>query len=216
MKPTLLIDGLVFPEKEMPTVEVKNSKPTYIAVDVETGGLGLGVSLLTAYIAVLDQNFEFVEELELAMKPDDKVYHVTAEALAINKIDLIKHDKDEKTVSFGKAGELFRALIAKHSNNGKNKLIPLGHNVAFDMEQLYHNVLNKKESQNYVSYRLLDTGSTGRFLIVAGKIPETVTGSLGSYVKHLNVKEREAHTARGDVEMTIDVMKAMLNLVNTA
>lgn len=189
------------------------SKPTYLATDVETGGIGSDVSLLTAYVAILDENFEFVDELELALRPDDRIYHVTAEALAINKIDLIKHDKDEKTVSFGKAGELFRALIQKHSDNGKNKLIPLGHNVAFDMENLYRNVLNKKEAQNYVSYRVLDTGSTGRFLITAGLIPETVTGSLGSYVKHFNVKEREAHTARGDVEMTVDLMKAMITLV---
>lgn len=189
------------------------SKATYIAVDVETGGIGPDVSLLTAYIAILDENFEFIEELDLALRPDDKIYHVTAEALNINKIDLIKHDQSEKTVTMGKAGELFRALIQKHSDNGKNKLIPLGHNVVFDMENLYRNVLNKKEAQNYISYRVLDTGSSGRFLIVAGYIPETVSGSLGSYVKHLGVKEREAHTARGDVEMTIDVMKAMISLV---
>lgn len=190
------------------------SKATYIAVDVETGGLGSDVSLLTAYIAILDEKFEFIEELDLALRPDDKTYHVTAEALAINKIDLIAHDKSEKTVTMGKAGELFRALIQKHSDNGKNKLIPLGHNVAFDMENLYRNVLNKKESQNFISYRVLDTGSSGRFLIVSGYIPESVTGSLGSYVKHLGVKEREAHTARGDVEMTVDVMKAMIDLVS--
>lgn len=189
------------------------SKPTYLATDVETGGIGSDVSLLTAYIAILDENFEFIEELDLAMRPDDGIYKVTAEALAINKIDLIKHDKDEKTVSFGKAGELLRDLLVRVTEQGKIKLIPLGHNVAFDMENIYRNVLNKKEAQKYVSYRTLDTGSTGRFLVVAGKIPETVSGSLGSYVKHLGVKQREAHTARGDVEMTVDVMKAMLALV---
>lgn len=187
------------------------SKATYIAVDTETGGLGSDVSLLTAYIAILDEKMEIMDELDLAIKPDNHIYHVTAEALKINKIDLVKHE--EVAISPGKAGELFRELIKKHSDNGKNKLIPLGHNVVFDMEKLYDNVLNKKESQNFISYRVLDTGSTGRFLIVAGLIPETVTGSLGSYVKHLGVKEREAHTARGDVEMTIDVMKAMMSLV---
>lgn len=189
------------------------SKATYLATDVETGGIGPDVSLLTAYIAILDENMEIMDELELAMRPDDKIYHVTAEALAINKINLIEHDKSEATVSFGKAGELFRTLIQLHSENGKNKLIPLGHNVAFDMENLYRNVLNKKEAQNYVSYRVLDTGSTGRFLITAGLIPETVSGSLGSYVKHFGIKEREAHTARGDVLMTVDLMKAMIALV---
>lgn len=189
------------------------STPTYLATDVETGGIGPEVSLLTAYIAILDENFEIMDELHLAMRPDDNIYHVTAEALAINKIDLIKHDKADTTVSFGKAGELFRALIQLHSDNGKRKLIPLGHNVTFDMENLYRNVLNKKEAQKYISYRVLDTGSAGRFLITVGLIPETVTGSLGSYVEHFKVEKREAHTAYGDVMMTVDLMKAMINRV---
>lgn len=189
------------------------SKPTYLATDVETGGIGSDVSLLTAYIAILDENFEFLEELDLAMRPDNRIYHVTAEALSINKIDLIKHDRDEKTISFGKAGELFRELIIRYSDNGKNKLIPLGHNVAFDMEKLYQHVLNKKEAEKYVSYRTLDTGSSGRFLIVSGKIPETVTGSLGSYVKHFGIKELDFHTSRGDTKMTVEVLKAMVTLV---
>lgn len=188
------------------------SKATYLATDVETGGIGPDVSLLTAYVAILDENMEIIDELELAMKPDDKIYHVTAEALAINKINLIEHDKDERTISFGKAGELLRDLIKLHSEDGKTKLIPLGHNVAFDMDNLYRNVLNKKEAQKYISYRVLDTGSTGRFLITAGLIPETVSGSLGSYVEHFKVEKREAHTARGDVLMTVDLMKAMIAL----
>lgn len=189
------------------------STPTYLATDVETGGIGSDVSLLTAYLAVLDENFEIIGELDLAIKPDNKIYHVTAEALRINKINLIAHDAADTTVSPGKAGELMREFLIKHSNNGALKLIPLGHNVAFDMDNLYRNVLNKKEAQNYVSYRTLDTGSTGRFLITVGLIPDTVSGSLGSYVKHFGVKEREAHTARGDVEMTVDLMKEMIALV---
>lgn len=187
------------------------SKPTYIAVDTETGGIGPEVSLLTAYLAILDEKFNIIGELDLAIKPDDDVYHVTAEALKINGINLIKHQ--EVAVTRGKAGELLREFLIKWSDEGKIKLVPLGHNVAFDMDKIYQNVLNKKEAQKYVSYRTLDTGSTGRFLIAAGRIPETVSGSLGSYVKHFGVKEREAHTARGDVEMTIDVMKAMMDLV---
>ena len=187
-------------------------KITYLAIDTETGGIGPEVSLLTAYLAVLNEKFEIVDELDLALKPDDDLYHVTAEALSINKIDLVKHQ--EKAITRGKAGELLREFLIKNSENGKNKLTPLGHNVAFDMEKIYQNVLNKKEAQKYVSYRMLDTGSTGRFLIVAGYIPETVTGSLGSYVEHLGVQKREFHTARGDVEMTVDVMKAMIDLVS--
>lgn len=187
------------------------STATYLAVDTETGGIGPEVSLLTAYLAVLDENFEFLGDLDLAIKPDNDIYHVTAEALKINKIDLVKHQ--ETAITSGKAGELLREFLISWTTNGATKLIPLGHNVAFDMEKIYQNILNKKEAQKYVSYRTLDTGSTGRFLITAGLIPESVTGSLGSYVKHLGVPQRESHTARGDVEMTVDVMRAMMKLV---
>lgn len=186
----------------------------YIAVDTETGGLGPEVSLLTAYLAVLNEKFEIVDFLDLALKPDDDLYHVTAEALGINKINLVDHQA--KAVTMGKAGEMLREFLIKNSNNGKIKLVPLGHNVAFDMDKIYQNVLNKKEAQKYISYRTLDTGSTGRFLSVTGIIPSTISGSLGSYVDYFQVSKKEAHTARGDVEMTIDVMKAMIKAVPSA
>ena len=37
---------------------------TYIAVDTETGGIGSDVSLLTAYIAVLDKQMNIIDELD--------------------------------------------------------------------------------------------------------------------------------------------------------
>lgn len=180
----------------------------YIAVDTETGGIGPDVSLLTAYIAILDQNMDIIDELDLAMRPDNGIYQCTGEALGINKINLVEHDKT--AITLGKAGELFRALLMKHSPGGSIKLLPLGHNIAFDMEKLYQHVLNKKESQKYISYRCLDTGSTGNYLKACGIIPETVTGSLGSYVEHYGIPKGDFHTARGDVLMTIGVMKAMI------
>ena len=185
------------------------TKPTYISLDCETGGIGPEVSLLTVYLAVLDQNFEIMDELDLAIKPDNDIYNVTAEALSINKINLIEHQK--VAISPGIAGGRLREFLIENSDNGKIKLTPLGHNVAFDLEKVYQNLLNKKEAQKYVSYRVLDTGSTGRALIVAGIIPDTVTGSLGSYVKHYGIKEGEYHTARADTLMTVEVMKAMIS-----
>lgn len=187
------------------------TKAKYLAVDTETGGLSEDVSLLTAYLAVLDKDLQIIDELDLAIRPDDDVYHVTAEALSINKIDLVKHQA--ASMSRGKAGELLREFLIRNSANGSYKILPLGHNVKFDLDRLYANVLNHKEAQKYVSYRALDTGAVGEFLKSEGLIPESVSGSLSSYVEHLGVAKREAHTARGDVEMTVDVMKAMKALV---
>ena len=78
------------------------------------------------------------------------------------------------------------------------------------MEKIYQHVLNKKEAQKYISYRTLDTGVVGQYLKCCGIIPQSVSGSLSSYVEHYGIQKRTAHTARGDVEMTIDVMKAMV------
>jgi DNA polymerase III alpha subunit (gram-positive type) len=185
---------------------------TYIAVDTETGGIGSDVSLLTAYIAVLDKQMNIIDELDLAVKPDSGIYNVTAEALNINKINLIEHDA--KAITLGKAGELFREFLMKHSPNGSIKLLPLGHNVAFDMDKLYQHVLNKKEAQKYISYRVLDTGSTGNFLKAAGLIPEAISGGLGTYAEYYKVQKREQHIAKNDVLLTIDVMKAMMKQIS--
>lgn len=188
------------------------SKGLYVALDTETGGIGPDVSLLTMYLAVLDENLDLVEELDLKLKPDNGIYSVTAEALTINRIDLTKHE--DGAVTPGNAGRMLRELLIRHTGNGSSKLTPIGHNVAFDLEKIYQTVLNKKEAQKYVSYRSLDTGVVGRFLIVTGLVPPSVTGSLGSYADHFKVPNQDLHTARGDTITTVDVMKEMIKLVS--
>lgn len=184
------------------------AKPTYIALDTETGGIGPEVSLLTAFFVVLDENLEPIEPLYLRIKPDNGIYHVTAEALGINKIDLVMHEKIATTASV--AGGQLREFLVRHSSNGATKLVPIGHNVAFDLEKVYSCVLNKKESQKYVSYRTLDTGVVAQALKAVGKMPESVSGSLGSLVKHFGVEELTAHDAAGDTLMTVAVLKKEL------
>lgn len=180
----------------------------YIALDTETGGIGPDVSLLTAYFAILDANLNIIDELSLAIKPDDHIYHVTAEALNINKINLIEHEAVATTA--GAAGKQLREFLIENSNNGSLKLIPVGHNVHGDLEKIYSEVLNRKEAQNYISYRLLDTGVIAQFMKACGRLPETISGSLGSLVEHFNVQKREAHNAKNDTLMTVAVLKEMI------
>jgi DNA polymerase III alpha subunit (gram-positive type) len=187
----------------------------YIAIDTETGGIDKYTSLLTAYFAVLNENFEIVSELDLVVKPEDGNYVVTARALEINRINLVTHDANPNAVNEKVAGGKLREFLIAATANGKTKLVPLGQNVAFDLAKIYEDLLNKTEAEKYISYRVLDTGTIGQFLKVLNKIPETVSGSLGSWVEHFKVKQREAHTARGDVEMTVDVLKAMIELANS-
>lgn len=183
---------------------------TYIALDVEAGGVVPEVSILTAYFAVLDDKFALVDELSLAIKPDDHVYHVTAEALEVNGINLIEHEKIATTA--GAAGGKLREFLIKSSNLGAIKLIPIGHGVAGDLNKVYEEVLNKKEAQKYISWRVLDTGVIAQFLRTCGKLPESVTAGLDSLVEYFGIERRKAHDAKNDTLMTVDVLKALIKI----
>ena len=54
----------------------------YIAMDLESGGIPEGCSVLSAFFQVLDENMQPIDSLSLKVKPNDPVYHVTAEALS--------------------------------------------------------------------------------------------------------------------------------------
>lgn len=186
----------------------------YLSFDVETGGLGHDKSLLTAYFIVLDEEFNKVADLSLRVKPNDGIYKVTAKALEINKIDLIKHDA--VAITEQEAGTKLYEFLEQVNPDGKIKLEPLGHNVGFDIEFICASIITKNTWLKYVSYRLLDTGGIGNFLKKAGYIPKEISGSLGSYAQFFGISQEGAHTAEDDVRMTVDVYQGMLNLVNHA
>lgn len=184
----------------------------YIAHDNETGGIGHDKSLLTSYFAVLDKDFCLIDELYLHTKPQNGIYNITAEALSINGIDLIKHDKMALTES--ENGKLLRDFLIKNSDKGADKLQPLGHNVAFDLEFIYAKLLNKKEAQKYISYRVRDTGTVGAFLIDCGIIPSTVSGSLKSFSDYFKITPIGGlHDAEVDTWLSIEVYKEMIKLI---
>lgn len=114
----------------------------YIALDVETGGIGLDKSLLTAYFAVMDQNMTILDELYLHTKPDDGIYQVTADALRINGINLVDHES--VAITYKEAGQKLYSFLSKHSAGGQYKMIPIGHNVAFDIKFLCQSSCQKE------------------------------------------------------------------------
>lgn len=184
----------------------------YLALDIETGGIGTDKSLLTAYFQVLDESFNVVDELDLRVKPDDGVYRITAEALGINKINLVEHDA--VAISQSAAGGFLRAFLLKAVPKEGQRLIPIGHGVAFDLQFIHAHLLGKETFQKYTSYRLLDTAAIGQFLKLLLLVPETVSGSLGSFVEFYSIPPGAYHTAKGDTEMTIAVLKAMMQAYN--
>src|SRR6185369_4630353 len=140
----------------------------YLAFDVEAGGVTDDHSLLSAYFVVIDEDLKKVYgELDLLVKPDNGNYVITPQALEVNKINLIEHDKVAITES--KAGQLLYNFLKTHAPDGTTKLTPLGHNIAFDVQFIKKHLLNKAFNQ-YVSYRMLDTSSIIQFFKLTGLV----------------------------------------------
>lgn len=183
----------------------------YLPFDTETGGLTPESSLLTAHFAVCDKDFNVIDELGLAMKPNDGQYNVSCEALEINKIDLIAHDKVAKTYS--EAGQDLRNFLWKYSKNGQIKLVPVGKNVGFDVIKVTDNLLGRKTWNQFVSYRLYDITGMVMMMKRTGRLAQDAPDSLEGLAKFIG-HDFVAHTAKGDNYAGIAVVKWLESLVN--
>lgn len=186
----------------------------YLAFDIEAGGTEVEHSLLSAYFVVIDEDLKTVYgELDLLVKPDSGNYVVTAEALGVNKIQLIEHDKVAITES--KAGTLLYNFLKTHAPDGAVKLTPLGHGIAFDVQFVKRHLLNKSFNQ-FVSYRMLDTSSIIQFMKLTGSVPRDLAGSLSEIAAYFDVlmAENVPHTAKGDTWMVIEVLRKLRDHVS--
>ena len=184
-----------------------------LGVDIETGGLSPYSSVLSIGMIIFNDNLEEVEACEWLVRPEDGEYNVNAQALEINKINLIDHDKN--AISEKLIGTEIYEFIKQHSKNGKEKLIPLGHNVQFDIRRIVkgdgHFGFIKQETWNqFVSYRVLDTGVIAQALRRKGYMPNELKGSLSSLMDYFNLEwQGQAHSALADVRAAADVLEAM-------
>ena len=189
----------------------------FVAMDSETGGLDPKQSdILTLFMSVVDENFVVLDELDLKLKPEGRLPIVEDGAMAVNKIDLVKHLEDPNTITYGEAKSKIIAFTKKYlKKRGKySNLIVLGQNVMFDLNFIWEHICSKQEFEAIFSYNVEDTKTAALFLKRCGWLPKDV-GTLKSLVEFFNIPKREAHEARGDVYMTIDVYKAMISLMKS-
>lgn len=180
----------------------------YLPFDTETGGVVEESTLLTASFAVCDRNWNVIDELDLAVKPNGREaqYNITAKALEINKIDLIKHDAE--AISFSEGGMLLRNFLWKYSKNGAIKLIPMGKNVGFDIKKVNDQLLGARTWNEFVSYRTYDITTLIIYLKRTGKLAEDAPESLAKLGEYFGV-QFTAHTASGDNYAGIEVVKRL-------
>lgn len=188
----------------------------YLAFDCETGGLNPATAdLLTIYLAIVDENFKIMEDLDLKLKPDNgRLPIAEAGALKVNGIDLHKHISDPETITYLEAKDKIITMIKKYlKKHGKySNIISLGQNINFDIEWLQQHVLPKDEYNKLIHYGKVDTKMCVDFLKDSGWFPRDI-GNLSSIAKHLGVPLSNAHTAKADTLATIEIYKKLLELM---
>lgn len=195
----------------------------YIALDTETGGIGLDKSLLTAHFIFFtlknDNTLNIFDELNLKIKPNDGVYKVTGEALAINGINLAEHDK--VAITEKEAGtQLYNKLRTlkvggfTDKSNIESKYIPVGHNLAGDILHIKDKLISAGSWENFVSYRSIDTCSIAQFLRTTGHLPDAISCSLVELTKHFNIQvDGDAHNEIYDTYCTLYLFQCMKMLL---
>ena len=183
--------------------------PKYFLFDTETGGIRKEMSLLTLYGHILDDNLNILDTIDLKIKPDDGVYHVNAQGLEINRINIVEHDRIAKPLSEVKTR--FKNYICGWSLN--QKLTPIGHNVRFDVKFVKTHLL--EDWDRYFDRRHIDTASVGKFLALSGIVPKLKTYSLSEMAQALmiEVNEDSRHEAKFDADLTLNVLRNMTQLI---
>ena len=189
----------------------------FFCMDTETGGLDpKRCDVLSMYIAVTDEDLKIIDGLDLKLKPNDRLPVVEEQAMAINRIDLKAHLENPETITYAQAKEKIVAFNKKYlKKRGKfSNCLVLGQNVAFDLAFIQEHIFSRQEWDSIFSYNVEDTKSSALFLKRCGWIPKEI-GTLASMVEYFGIPKHTAHEARGDVLMTIQVYKKMIDLMKS-
>lgn len=189
-----------------------------MAFDTETGGLIPGdADLLTFYAGIFDEELKLVDELYLKLRPNDGRLPITeAQALKVNGINIVAHLEDPETITYAEATVKIKDMLNKYlQKTGRfSNIRPLGYNVPFDIKWTQHFLLPMKEWESILHYKHVDVMQNVDFLKDSGWFPQDL-GSLGTVVDFLQLPKRNAHNAKEDTLMTIDVYKKLLEIMRS-
>ena len=178
----------------------------YFFHDFETGGFE-NTSILTFYGATTDSQFNITGEVEFFIRPENGVYHVEAQALMVNKINIVDHyvkSEDKSTCN-----RKIRDFIMKATSFGTSKLTSAGHNVYFDNGLLKNHFFT--DYNDFFYRHNLDTGSLALLLKHIGRLPDDFQISLVNLANHYGIDATGAHESKTDTLMTIAVLKCMMS-----
>ena len=176
----------------------------YFIYDVETGGKTTKYSLLSFYGVVCNDKFEIVDELSPNIRHEK--YILQAEAMRVNQINLVSHDKEALDLSL--AQKRFNDWILTNSSYGTEKLINTGHSVSFDKAFVAKYLC--RDLEKYVTRHNLDTGTLALILKSIGRLPDSFEVSLKNLANYYKIVNEVPHNAKYDVLTTLAVLKCML------
>lgn len=182
--------------------------------DVETGGLDCSRHSLLTVSFVLVQDNQIIETKEWYIKPKHG-YVVEAEALKVNRIDIVKHDEIAKP-AFDCANGIIKYLesLFKKYNN---KLILAGQNTIFDINFIKEFMdwnRDLEKFNEYVSHRYVDIMSLAIVLNQNGVL-NLFSYKLEEMIKYFNIEvdEKDRHTATGDAIAAFKVYLKLIGLM---
>ena len=190
----------------------------YIAYDIESGDLEPEQGdMLTAYFAVLDEDFKILDELDLKLKPEGRLPIANPKALATNGIDIHEHMADPNTITYAQGKIKLVTMLKKYlKKNGKySNLIGMGYNIrGFDNRWIQYHLLDKETFNSLIHYKYLDVADEIDVLKRHGWLPPTL-GTLGSAVEFFGVPKGIAHEAKSDILMTVGVYQKLRELMES-
>lgn len=195
-------------------MEVKYMGVKYIAFDCETSGVNDKCNLLTVSFITLDNDLNKIDSLNLSLKQNDG-YTIYPEAMDINKIDLIKHHKHSLDLSQAKD----KLLDFLRKNKGQYNLIPIGHNIKFDIKFIKSSgLLTEFEYSKFISYNSIDTVCVAQFLKLSGFLNEKQSLSLVNLCTFAKLQRKPTleHSSDYDTHMTIELLKYFKSIISQA
>lgn len=187
----------------------------YCILDGEMGGRDLKYSLLQSSFIISDENFHVLSTLHLNLKPDDGIYILNADAMNINKIDIVKHDKI--AIPYKTAKGILYNFLKTNTNNCQLKLVPVGHAINGDIDFITKYLLSEGTWHQFCTYHVIDTSIILQFLRACGKMPFDCDGSLSALAKYFKINQdaddEKFHTSMFDAEVTGKIYQKMIDLV---
>jgi DNA polymerase III subunit epsilon len=186
-----------------------------LVIDTETGGLDPLQHSILSLAAVVWEDKQIIDSMEIKIWEGDDVVVTTPQALAINKIDLTELARTGLTPSAAVAQLM--EFVGKHfSLNSYNDAILVGHNVGFDVG--FSKRLFRLAGVNWpkvFGHRTIDTSIVLQFLIIATGFPLKTPNSKEAF-EFFGVTPKNAHTAIDDAMATAEMFTKIIGLMDSS